>query len=53
VMMSLGSAVGNFIGGALLERFSTAQMYGIMGASVLIGMVFFLLLGGVKSSHQG
>ena len=51
VMMSLGSAVGNFIGGALLERFSTAQMYGIMGASVLIGMAVFLFLGGVKSSH--
>ncbi len=52
VMFNLGGATGNFIGGALLERFNTAQMYGIMGTAVLLGLVVFLLLGGVKSSHH-
>ena len=52
VMFNLGGATGNFIGGALLERFNTAQMYGIMGTAVLVGLVVFLLLGGVKNSHH-
>ena len=51
VMMNLGSAIGNFTGGALMERFSTAEMYGIMGAAVLFGLLIFSLLGGVKPSR--
>lgn len=53
VMMNLGSAVGNSIGGALLEYFTTAQMYGILGTAVLLGMVIFMLMGGVKPHQSG
>jgi len=49
VMMNLGSALGNAIGGALLERFTSAQMYGIIGGLVLLGLLVFTLLGGVKN----
>ena len=49
VMMNLGSALGNAIGGALLERFTSAQMYGIIGGLVLLGLVFFTFLGGVRN----
>ena len=49
VMMNLGSALGNAIGGALLERFTSAQMYGIIGGLVLFGLVFFTFLGGVRN----
>jgi len=49
VMMNLGSALGNSIGGALLERFTSAQMYGIIGGLVLLGLLVFTLLGGVKN----
>jgi len=52
VMMNLGGALGNFLGGALLEQFSTAQMYGIIGGLVLVGMVIFIRLGGVRSQVE-
>ncbi len=51
VMMNLGGGLGNYLGGTLLDQYTAAQMYGMLGVGVLIGMAAFLWMGGVKHGH--
>jgi PPP family 3-phenylpropionic acid transporter len=45
VLMGLGSATGNLLGGVLIEHFGVAGMFGIAGGIVLLGLlVLFPLL---------
>ncbi len=43
-MMGFGAAAGGLLGGMLLERFSASGTFAIVGATVLVSLVVFLLV---------